>query len=503
MTKKYVFITVLLFVIAFAGCSGSSDGNTTGASSGYELYDQAVAQEKAGNYYAAFSGYEMALSQFRTEKNDEMAAKCRDEKFRLKKILVSYPLDINQIKTQLSEQYTDIPMDVKQTWITKDYLEYLFTDGKKMYFGDAVTNVLYRHPEYFSKDSPVWNTANSFRKPILDMIASAPPYDGNPYINPVKFKGTFSVNAERSKFPKNGSLKVWVPFPINTDCQKDIKIVTIEPAEFHKSGPDVNAALGNVYFEFPLDKLKTDVAIKVEFTYSSYQQNYEIDPLKVGEYDKTGSLYLTYTTSAGNITYTPEIKAKAQEIVGQETNPYLQAKMLYDYVISNIDYSLMPHLSIEQMGIPESVYVHTHNYGDCGSQSMYLSALCRSIGIPARATGGYQNLTEGGSGHFWGEIYLPNYGWVPNDTTLAEMMTLSPFNQKRDDETIRNFYSVCLDARRLVIQKDVDLPLSPPMTDNRFMKCTLQTAQAECYEMDDDPNWIIVEGFKSSIVPVD
>ena len=42
---------------------------------------------------------------------------------------------------------------------------------------------------------------------------------------------------------------------------------------------------------------------------------------------------------------------------------------------------------------------------------MYFAALCRSIGIPARAVGGYQMIQGFAGTHFWAEYYLEGYGW--------------------------------------------------------------------------------------------
>ena len=84
------------------------------------------------------------------------------------------------------------------------------------------------------------------------------------------------------------------------------------------------------------------------------------------------------------------MKQKAEEIVGNETNPYLQARMIYWYIINTLPYSHAPHIYLDAAGIPESTYVLGTGVGDCGTQSMYFAALCRSLGIPARAVGGYQ-----------------------------------------------------------------------------------------------------------------
>ena len=107
-------------------------------------------------------------------------------------------------------------------------------------------------------------------------------------------------------------------------------------------------------------------------------------PSGVGAYDTNSALYRHYTVSRGNTTITPSIRRTAQRVVGSETNPYLAAQRLYRYVLDTVKYSHMPHFAMWPRGVAESVYVHEHKYGDCGAQSMYFSALCRAVGIPAR-----------------------------------------------------------------------------------------------------------------------
>ena len=69
----------------------------------------------------------------------------------------------------------------------------------------------------------------------------------------------------------------------------------------------------------------------------------------------------------------------AESIVGGETNPYLAARKLYDYIVDNVTYNFMPHFIFwPRTSEAESDYVHRHQRGDCGAQSMYFSAMARS-----------------------------------------------------------------------------------------------------------------------------
>ena len=76
----------------------------------------------------------------------------------------------------------------------------------------------------------------------------------------------------------------------------------------------------------------------------------------------------------------------AKEAVGDETNPYLQAKRIFEFVRrkmrfqytfgTGIQYLLSTAFKDEKTG--EECY-----HGDCGQYSVLFTALCRAVGIPA------------------------------------------------------------------------------------------------------------------------
>ena len=61
--------------------------------------------------------------------------------------------------------------------------------------------------------------------------------------------------------------------------------------------------------------------------------------------------------------------------------------------------------------------------GECGGHSFLMAALCRGVGIPARAVSGCMYTPhEGGAfgRHAWSEVYMGEAGWIPLDTTIGE-----------------------------------------------------------------------------------
>ena len=150
---------------------------------------------------------------------------------------------------------------------------------------------------------------------------------------------------------------------------------------------------------------------------------YNIDPNNLGEYDTSDPEYIRYTSPSSRIeSDNPEIKVLALEIIGNEGNPYEQSKIIYKWVLNNLD----------RQGHDAETALSTlqNQTGACGGHSFLYTALLRSIGIPARIIGGLtsreQNTFQSGiwnsdentmGTHVWTEIYFPNYGWVQSDST--------------------------------------------------------------------------------------
>jgi hypothetical protein len=112
----------------------------------------------------------------------------------------------------------------------------------------------------------------------------------------------------------------------------------------------------------------------------------------------------------------PLIVTQAKQAVGDETDPWRVATALEGYVhraINKKDYSQVFATAAE---------VAKSHEGDCTEHAVYLAALARARGIPARVAIGLVYMEKQGKGafyyHMWTEVFIDGR-WIPLDGTLA------------------------------------------------------------------------------------
>ncbi len=343
------------------------------------------------------------------------------------------------------------------------FMEHYFWDGEDHYFVDAINNLSFRHIELIHANPVKDQIYHDLVLGINKDVQKEPLYSWLQYQNPATYRGTYNISIPGNELPDTGTYRIWLPIPINNGPQTNVTIEFVTPDKWVKQPPSMDQEIGLLYMEVPMEEVNDDLVIQVVFTFTHYVQRFSVDPDNVGEYDRNSPLYKKYTQSFGNTEITPEIHKMAENIVGDEKNPYYRASKIYYYIVNNVDYSLMPHLEFwPRTPRTESVYVHEKQRGDCGAQSMYFTALCRSMGIPARTTGGWQLFMNEFGGHFWAEFYLPNYGWLPVDTSCAQTAFYPKELPAQEREAFIDFYFGNQDSKRCVVQVDTDMPLIPP-----------------------------------------
>jgi transglutaminase-like putative cysteine protease len=274
----------------------------------------------------------------------------------------------------------------------------------------------------------------------------------------------------------------------------------VEPARYVKSSTGTGADIGLAYIEVPLGEFSDPfLNVTARFRFTQHEQQFVIDPAQVKPYNTSSPEYQKYTASGTNIVITPEMKKKARGIVGNETNPYLQAQLIYWHIMDTLPYSHAPHIQLAASGTPESTYVLETGIGDCGSQSMYFAALCRSLGIPARAIGGYQMFPGSEGTHFWAEYYLEDYGWIPVDVTAAETADWSYNATLEERNLFKAYYFGNLDPYRYIIQNDVDIPITPEPGDAVMFRMVVQNPKAVCDTCDIDPELYLLDDWTVSV----
>lgn len=262
---------------------------------------------------------------------------------------------------------------------------------------------------------------------------------------------SFELFPDPKRIDRTKDLKLWIPVPREWDSQKAVKIISVQPpplAEYE----DPEHGNRMLFWDFGREPEKPSYRVDIKFRLESYEVHAEIDPERVGSYDKTSKEYALYTRSEHTICITPEIEQMTREAVGDEKNPYMQAERIFKFVRKKVRYKM--HRLERGVGtkvllnfpVKDEKTGEEYYEGACDQQHMLFIALCRAVGIPARAVVGFVgwdpwtkeediglflpielNLSpEGLAGtqhytatglHVWAEFYLEGYGWIPVEVT--------------------------------------------------------------------------------------
>ncbi|WP_439257743.1 transglutaminase-like domain-containing protein [Lonepinella sp. BR2271] len=245
---------------------------------------------------------------------------------------------------------------------------------------------------------------------------------------------TYQVNVPQGS---KGETNLWVPLPFNSDYQNVLSI------EFEGNFKQAYITENNQYGAKTLYANWDEKAEKRDLTVKLLVQTQDREPMVQGllkdyqapekiEYSVDVQQYLKPTQ---HIKIDGVVKAFADKIVGQETNPLKQAKLIHDWIVNNMerDNSVLGCGD----GDVEKMLTTGVLKGKCTDINSVFVALARATGIPAReifgirlgqavkmgeysksAFGGAKDkvANENGGQHCRAEFYLAGFGWVPVDS---------------------------------------------------------------------------------------
>jgi transglutaminase-like putative cysteine protease len=116
--------------------------------------------------------------------------------------------------------------------------------------------------------------------------------------------------------------------------------------------------------------------------------------------------------------WSDDLTATARQIVGGETRPYGQARLLQDWFRDNFTYTLDVPSGHSVRAIEEFI---ERGSGYCEQFAGTFAAFARSLGLPARVAVGFTTGERGGDGnyrvrsrhaHAWPEVWFDDVGWV-------------------------------------------------------------------------------------------
>jgi transglutaminase-like putative cysteine protease len=208
-----------------------------------------------------------------------------------------------------------------------------------------------------------------------------------------------------------------------------------------------------------------------------------VDPTKAKPLtDADRAKLAPYLAANKHVEIDDEIRKLAHEIVGDEPNPVLAARKLYDWVLHNVDYWVKDPKNKKASPVGSTSYCLTFRTGNCTDFESLWTSLARAKGIPTRIVyGSFFKPDLNGydldqSYHCWATFYAPGLGWLPHDVAVADMY-VGEMVATTDNEVLMrrttadgmfgadpakvDYYFGNLDERRMVWSIGRDLMLTP------------------------------------------
>ncbi len=259
----------------------------------------------------------------------------------------------------------------------------------------------------------------------------------------------------------NKKIKVHLPLPLE-NCQiNNFKLLkTVPKYKYLNSGDHPQRT---IYFEDNIDDTKE---FYVEYEYDNIMKYQELDFNKV--LNNQPKFYLH--EQAPHIVFTPYLKSLAKEIIKDETNNLIKAKLIYEYITTHITYSFVRNYYT----IPNiSEYAALGGKGDCGVQALLFITLCRYVGIPARWQAGLYVTPYDIGNHDWARFYVAPYGWLYADCSFGGSA------YRNGDKERWQYYFGHLDPFRMPANSDYQFDLYPTKNFIRQDPYDNQTGEAE------------------------
>lgn len=268
----------------------------------------------------------------------------------------------------------------------------------------------------------------------------------------------FRYSAEVREVPQDArEVKLWLPFPPNTDEQRisNITVRSDVPTSVNSEDEYGNQVLSLVV-RAPIQQ---PIRVELEFDVHRRERRNAAaaagKPAIVTTAEKIDPRWLQRDVLM-------PIDGKVLELALETTRGRErrldQVRAIYDYTVSTLKYDK----SGTGWGRGDIAYACDAKHGNCTDFHAVFIGLCRARGIPARFEIGFSLPTDQPAGqiagyHCWAYGYVPEYGWIPVDCSEA---------QKHPD--MREYFFGAHDENRVTFSTGRDLRLNPAQRGERL-----------------------------------
>lgn len=348
-------------------------------------------------------------------------------------------------------------------------VEWAYIGGKVMYKESFINNLFATRAPYLARCKNPQKAIDQAedKRQLNETVAYIKQHGGMKAR--IHLRQTARIDAPEDR--KGQKAVVQLPLPIEYAQVKNVHVL-------HTSHQDALIAPADFPARTVRFEAETDKPFQVEYTYETHIRYQELCP------DKVSAQQPCFDTEEmlPHIQFTPFVRMMAKEIVGDETNPLLKARKIYDFITTKNIYSFMRSYITLPAAIPE--YFMAGQKGDCGVQALTFITLCRCVGVPARWQSGWWAAPWDEGMHDWAQFYVAPYGWLFCDPSFGG-------SAWREGNLERwHFYFGNLDPYRLPAASQFMHPFYVPMKHMRHDPYDNQGVEAEWADEPVNRDWI-------------
>ena len=245
-----------------------------------------------------------------------------------------------------------------------------------------------------------------------------------------------------------GTITLRAPIPAVFEAQPEIENTEITPP------PTIDNFHQTVIHQLSVDKNTVGTKTFLQtFVIPVYEVRTNINASKVYKtYNYMNQTLFEQKTAASSLVPADneKIVELAQKIIGKETNNYRKARLVYDYMTREYKYS-----DHERKSADDPLELLRRERGDAYDFAVVYCALLRALKIPCIVDSGLLiNQDTTSKLHFWNEVYVAGFGWVPVDVTLAAGGPVPVWTDTVTDP--ENYYFGNLDSHRVTFSRDLN-----------------------------------------------
>lgn len=407
-------------------------------------------------YYGDFDGEIRAIDEYlkRDFLPEALKARLEVEKTIAEGMKSEYTVTEEEAYSALCERYADFTREEMQRMMDGGMLEWRFIKGKKMLSSYYLSSLSKKQAALYARKK---NPSRQISEKVRLIHECIDEMKTKGYAKRrIRIRQELSLKKESERI--GDTVRVHLPFPLECEEQTDVRLIACShPCRIGGKGQRT------VFIE---TELVGDDLFFVEYEYTIRIDYKHPDPALVSSVQPD----LMTSEEQPHIAFTPLICETAKEICGDETNPLLKARRIYDFVTKNMRYSFMrEYLLIEN--IPE--FALTSTVGDCGVLGLLFITLCRAVGIPAGWQSGLSVFPFRVGAHDWVKYYIEPFGMLHADLSGGE-------DAAEKGDSVRHDHFFCnVDPFRMIANNEFMAEFDPPKSFCRIDPYDNQSGEIE------------------------